>query len=176
MIQHKSKQYITKPTNTTSFVFQTFATVDEYGVYELDRAKSMEDHIFKIKAEIAFRGPVTAGVAGHHLKNYTGGIIYDNSSLRDLHPTHEVSIVGWDVDSDTGIEYWIIRNSWGEYWGEMSFFRLSLGTNMLGIEKEVSWATLKHFSLDNEPCHEDGRNCNLAAMNYVPGVTQQVKV
>ena len=99
-----------------------------------------------------------------------GGIIYDDESLRDLHPTHEVSIIGWDVDK-SGVEYWIIRNSWGEYWGEMSFFRLQLGTNMLGVESEVSWATIKDFTIENElPCFEDGRNCNLASMNFISGV------
>lgn len=69
----------------------------------------MSDHIFAVKSEIALRGPVTAGIAGHHLKNYTGGIIFDDESLRDLHPTHEVSIIGWDVD-ESGVEYWIVRN------------------------------------------------------------------
>ena len=130
----------------------------------------MADHILAIKAEIYIRGPVTAGVAGYHLKNYTGGVIYDDMAYRNLNPTHEVSIVGWNVDPETGVEYWIARNSWGEYWGEMSFFRLALGTNMLGIEFEVSWATLQDFSLKNVPCHEDGRNCNLAAMNFIPGI------
>lgn len=132
----------------------------------------MSDHIFAVKSEISTRGPVTAGIAGHHLKNYTGGIIFDDESLRDLHPTHEVSIIGWGKDSKTGVEYWIIRNSWGEYWGEMSFFRLALGTNMLGIEHEISWVTVKDFSLTNVPCHEDGRNCNLAALNFIPGIGQ----
>ena len=146
--------------------------VDEYGVYKLHDAHSMDEHIFAVKAEIATRGPVTAGIAGHHLKNYTGGIIYDNISLRDIQPTHEVSIIGWDVDEESGVEYWILRNSWGEYWGEMSFFRLQLGTNMLGVEQEISWATIRDFSIKNVPCYEDGRNCNMAALNFIPGIGQ----
>jgi cathepsin X len=148
------------------------ARIDEYGVYKLEEANNMDDHIFMVKAEIATRGPVTAGIAGHHLKNYTGGILYDDELLRNIQPTHEVSIVGWDVDDETGVEYWIIRNSWGEYWGEMSFFRLQLGTNMLGVEKEISWATIYDFSIENVPCYEDGRNCNMAALSFVPGVGQ----
>jgi cathepsin X len=146
------------------------ARIDEYGIYKLDEANDMDDHIFMVKAEISSRGPVTAGIAAHHLKNYTGGILYDDESLRDIEPTHEVSIIGWEVDDETGVEYWIIRNSWGEYWGEMSFFRLQLGTNMLGVEKEISWVTIKDFSIENVPCYQDARNCNLAAMNFIPGV------
>lgn len=132
----------------------------------------MEEHILAVKAELVTRGPVTAAVAGHHLRNYTGGIIYDDESLRDIHTTHEVSIIGWDVEYKTGVEYWIIRNSWGEFWGEMSFFRLELGKNLLGIEEEISWATIGFFTKKNEPCYENGTNCNLASMNFIPGISK----
>jgi cathepsin X len=91
----------------------------------------MDNHIFMVKAKTLSRGPVTAGIAAHHLKNYTGGILCDDKSLQNIEPTHVVSIIGWEVDDETVVEYLIIRNSWGEYWGEMSFFRLQLGTNML---------------------------------------------
>ena len=111
-------------------------------------------------------GPVTAGIAGHYLRNYTGGVISDDITIRDLKPTHEVSIVGWDFDRNTGVEHWIIRNSWGEYWGELGFFRLELGKNLLGIEEEVSWATVKDFTIKNVPCYEDGSNCNVSTFKF----------
>ena len=42
--------------------------------------------------------------------------------------------MGWEYDEDTDTQYWIVRNSWGQYWGELGFFRIELGKNLLGIE------------------------------------------
>lgn len=131
-----------------------YATISEYGKYH-------NKNVDEIKAEIFARGPVTAGIAGMHLHNYTGGVISDDASMRDLDMTHEVSIVGWGLDPISDVEYWIVRNSHGEYWGELSFFRIQLGTNLLGIETHISWATPDTFTIHNIPCVADGSNCKI---------------
>ena len=74
-------------------------------------------------AEVYARGPVTAGIAGLYLHNYTGGIIRDKKELRNLQITHEVQIVGWRLDESNGIKHWIVRNSHGEYWAELKWER-----------------------------------------------------
>ena len=54
---------------------------------------------------------------------------------------HNVVVSGWGVENDA--PYWIVRNSWGTWWGEHGWFRISMGKNMLGIESACDWAVPK---------------------------------
>jgi len=95
--------------------------------------------VSRIMSEIATRGPVAAGVDATYLEDYTGGII---TVTQPANINHIVSLVGYGTDS-TGVDYWIGRNSWGQYWGENGWFRIIRNKNALGIEAMVSWATPK---------------------------------
>jgi len=98
--------------------------VSEY--YKLRGADNM-------KAEIAANGPISCGIhvtAG--FEAYTGGI-YSEKTLLPL-INHEISVVGYGVDETSGVEYWIGRNSWGNYWGEYNFFRIQMYEDNLSIE------------------------------------------
>lgn len=54
---------------------------------------------------------MAAGVNAEPIIDYTGGVIYD-TKFWNMMVNHVVSIVGWDVDPETGEQYWIVRNSW----------------------------------------------------------------
>jgi cathepsin X len=136
------------------------ATVAEYGVVSdgfFDMLESPKKRVHKIKAEIYARGPVATLINADPLRYYEGGILDDDSASTS--PDHVVSIVGFGKDDDTGKEYWIIRNSWGEYWGEMGFARIVAGKNMMGIEDKVAWVTPGTFTVTNTPCSENGKIC-----------------
>jgi cathepsin X len=128
------------------------ATIAEYGSYDFE-------NVHHIMAEVFARGPVKASVNAGPLMDYTGGILYDNDITRNTTHNHGISLVGWGHEESTDTTYWIVRNSWGQYWGEMGFFRVELGKNLLGIEAHVAWATPGVFSTTNFPCSKDGTNC-----------------
>ena len=113
------------------------ATIAEYGVIA-------SGDIHAIQAEILARGPVAAEIAGAPLHQYEGGVFDQDDAPTTT--THIVSIFGWGTNAVDGSRYWIVRNSWGSYWGEMGNFRIVMGKNMLGIESGVAWATPGEFS------------------------------
>jgi len=110
-----------------------------------------------IMKEIYHRGPVACGIASDPLLNYGKGIVTEHKSSKDV--DHTISVVGWGMDASVG-QYWIVRNSWGEFWGEYGYVRVKFGA--LGLT-ECSWATVKDFTApekDNQfHCHEGGDNC-----------------
>ena len=116
-----------------------------------------------IMAEVYARGPVAAGIDANPLDQYVGGVITDTPAYEI---NHIVSIVGWG-ETKKGVKYWVVRNSWGEYWGEMGYFRIARGVKALGIEDECSWATPASWTHVNVPCYEDGSNCAPARKKYV---------
>jgi cathepsin X len=108
-----------------------------YTRYFVDQFNDV-DGVDSIMAEIATRGPVAAGVDATVLEDYTGGII---TQTQPSSINHIVSLVGYGTEN--GVDYWIGRNSWGQYWGEQGWFRIIRGRNALGIESWVTWATPK---------------------------------
>jgi len=125
-------------------------SVVEYG--ELSGPREM-------KAEIYARGPISCSINSKPLNEYKGGIFSDEDASRKT--THVVSVVGWGKSDKDG-EYWIIRNSWGEYWGELGWFKVKMGNDVLGLEHHCSWGVPKESVQPNFPCYEDGSNCNAA--------------
>jgi len=114
--------------------------------------------------EIYARGPISCGVDATLLHDYQGGILDVKGSEYGIN--HIVSIVGWGVDKASGKKFWNVRNSWGEYWGEMGFYRIVRGEGQLGMEDDCAWATPATWTEKNFGCDEDGHNCQ-ATVEYV---------
>jgi len=107
--------------------------------------------------EIYHRGPIACGIDAAPILKYTTGIAKGFSIMQD----HVISVVGWGTDPAEG-KYWIVRNSWGEYWGEQGYVNVKFGA--LAIEESCSWAEVGTYTapemVNQYHCYEDGSNCD----------------
>ena len=79
--------------------------------------------------------PVCIALAGDS-KDFLfyGGGILDNQNL-STEINHAVLLVGYNEEAE--IPYWIIKNSWGEQWGEKGYIRIKMsnGTGIVGMNQ-----------------------------------------
>lgn len=49
---------------------------------------------------------------------------------------HAVKLIGWGEEK--GVPYWLMVNSWNEYWGDKGLFKIRRGTNECGVDSAAT--------------------------------------
>ena len=92
------------------------------------------------------RHPVTAGIhAGDSLFAYKSGVYLDRSCPSSLDTNNHAVVLAGYTDST-----FLVKNSWGESWGEGGYFRLNREGPNCGITTDVVWPTLYTYA-DRDP-------------------------
>jgi cathepsin L len=80
-----------------------------------------EGNQLKLKEAVS-NGPVSIAIEADTsvFQHYTSGIISSSKCGKNL--DHGVLIVGYGIEND--VPYWIVKNSWGEKWGDNGYVRL----------------------------------------------------
>lgn len=85
---------------------------------------------------------VAVAINSAYMQTYIGGVSCPYMCPRGLN--HGVLLVGYYGSAGSRTSrfkeepYWIIKNSWGETWGENGFFKLCKGRNICGFGSFVS--------------------------------------
>ena len=72
--------------------------------------------------EAVFNTPVSVAIDANNdiFQFYSSGIIKQDDCSTNL--DHGVLVIGYGEEN--GVKYWLLKNSWGESWGENGYFRL----------------------------------------------------
>jgi hypothetical protein len=96
--------------------------------YDVYTSYAVENDVTTIKQAIYDYGPVICGVAADDaFWAYLGGI-YEGPGAPQRN--HVVILAGWDDNDGQG--YWILKNSWGYWWGEEGYMRIRYGAAKIG--------------------------------------------
>jgi len=88
-----------------------------------------------IQSELVAGGPVEGAFTVYNdFFNYKSGVYVANTSS-GVAGGHAIKIIGYGVDSVSGLNYWLCHNSWGTSWGDSGLFKIKAGT--CGIEQQV---------------------------------------
>jgi len=97
--------------------------------------------------EIFARGPIVCSFAtdGPFMYNYSEnalrheGVYVTRQKKTEADIDHDMEVAGWG-ETPSGLKYWVVRNSWGTYWGDAGWLKLERGVNSLMSESDCAWA------------------------------------
>ena len=100
--------------------------IDEY--YMLEEDKNGEEIMHAIQD-----GPISVAVdaSGLSFQFYSKGVV---TNCKNTGLNHGVTAVGYG--SESGKEFFLIKNSWGSRWGDKGFIKLGVSGNNCGVNEE----------------------------------------
>ncbi|KAF7234486.1 hypothetical protein EG68_11665 [Paragonimus skrjabini miyazakii] len=110
-------------------------------VAKISGAVILEDDERMQAAWLAENGPMSVGLNGNYLQFYRSGISHPSETQCPQEEMNHAGLtVGYGTEDD--VPYWIVKNSWGERWGENGYFRIYRGDGTCGIHQLATCAVI----------------------------------
>jgi cathepsin L len=103
--------------NGTTGILAPVATVTGYTHVTTNDVEAVQDALANV-------GPLSIGLDASEWFDYEGGVFTGCDYAKNISLDHAVQLVGYGHDYTSGLDYWIVRNSWSPYWGENGYIRL----------------------------------------------------
>ncbi|ELP92542.1 cysteine protease, putative [Entamoeba invadens IP1] len=134
----------------------------EYQIFTVNQAGSHEQQVLALKKTIHHYGPVLVAImafeTGYY--HYKGGIFtFSKETCKNINIDHQVILVGYCKDNETGQEYFIARNTWGTWWGENGGFGKISTENLCGMAQDDTKGYLSQNYIFYSGNYKLGPNC-----------------
>lgn len=117
------------------------ATISDWGAISTDESE--------MASQLMSVGPLSALLDASGLQFYKEGVWQGAmdpdrkvGQCSKTYLNHAITLTGFGTDPDTGLDYWSVKNSWGEGWGEDGYFRIQRGEGECGINNAVTTAVV----------------------------------
>ena len=98
-------------------------------VVRINYYQNIESNNEKVLKRAVAQQPVSVAIQANQFsfQHYSSGVFSDLTCGTDL--DHGVLIVGYGYDLLSDMEYWLVKNSWGDKWGENGYIRIQKNIN-----------------------------------------------
>nr|CAD7424901.1 unnamed protein product [Timema monikensis] len=96
-----------------------------------------------LKVAVAKTGPISVSIDASHksFSFYSNGIYYEKDcGNKEQNLDHSVVLVGYG--NINGEDYWLIKNSWSNYWGNDGYILMSPKDNNCGVATAPTYVTM----------------------------------
>ncbi|KAL6982965.1 hypothetical protein U1Q18_016360 [Sarracenia purpurea var. burkii] len=100
---------------------QKYVTIDKYENVPANNEKALQKAVANQPVSVAIEG------SGRAFQFYQSGIF--NGKCR-TQLDHAVTAIGYDTEKR--LDYWIVKNSWGESWGENGYMKIERNVGQTG--------------------------------------------
>ena len=97
----------------------------KYYAEDIDQCPNLDEDC--LKREIIEGGPITMGLdAPVRILEYKGGIFTCEEGEDLIKGAYELEVIGWGIETENNMGYWIAKNSLGKNWGEDGYIRIDM--------------------------------------------------